>query len=81
MPKGPCTQIVDTLALKYLNRDYFKAKVYTTWVHGPLGFRAFHSSGLKWCGSFPRGSYPTPFLGRLLFKITDPNHKTGYPKG
>ena len=28
----------------------------------------------------PRGSYPTPFLGRLLFKITDPNHKTRYPK-
>ena len=30
-------QIVDTLALKYLSRDYFKAKVYTIWVHGPLG--------------------------------------------
>ena len=28
----------------------------------------------------PRGSYPTPFLGRLLFKIPDPNHKTRYPK-
>ena len=28
----------------------------------------------------PRGSYPTPFLGRLLFEITDPNHKTRYPK-
>ena len=28
----------------------------------------------------PRGSYPTPFLGRLLFKITDPKHKTRYPK-
>ena len=28
----------------------------------------------------PRGSYPAPFLGRLLFKITDPNHKTRYPK-
>ena len=26
--------------------------------------------------SQPRGSYPTPFLGRLLCKITDPNHKT-----
>ena len=24
----------------------------------------------------PRGSYPTPVLGRLLFKIADPNHKT-----
>ena len=28
----------------------------------------------------PRGSYPNPFLRRLLFKITDPNHKTRYPK-
>ena len=28
----------------------------------------------------PRGSYPTPVLGRLLFKITDSNHKTRYPK-
>ena len=28
----------------------------------------------------PRGSYPTPFLERLLFKIADPNHKTRYPK-
>ena len=36
-PKGPCTQIVYTLALKYLYRDYIKAKVYTIWVHGPLG--------------------------------------------
>ena len=35
-----------------------------------------------WAKGFkvPRGSYPTPFLGRLLFKITDPNHKTRYPK-
>ena len=36
-PKGPCTQIVYTLAPKYLYRDYFKAKVYTIWVHGPSG--------------------------------------------
>ena len=28
VPKGPCTQIVYTLAPKYLYRDYFKAKVY-----------------------------------------------------
>ena len=28
-PKGPCTQIVDTLAPKYPNRDYFTAKVST----------------------------------------------------
>ena len=28
----------------------------------------------------PRDSCPTPFLERLLFKITDPNHKTRHPK-
>ena len=31
-PRGPCTQIVYTLAPKCLNRDYFKAKVHTIWV-------------------------------------------------
>ena len=36
-PKSPCTQIVYTLAPKYLYKDYFKAKVYTIWVHGPVG--------------------------------------------
>ena len=25
------------LAPKYVYRDYFKAKVYTIWVHGPSG--------------------------------------------
>ena len=41
--EGPCTQIVYTLAPKCLYRDYLKAKVYTIWVHGPLGkgFRRF----------------------------------------
>ena len=39
-PKGPCTQIVYTLAPMYLYREYFTAKVYTVWVHGPLGFSA-----------------------------------------
>ena len=28
-PKGPCTQIGDTSAPKYPNRDQFKAQVYT----------------------------------------------------
>ena len=28
----------------------------------------------------PVGPYPTPFLGFLLFYLTDPNHKTRYPK-
>ena len=36
-PKGPCTQIVYTLALKYSLYRYIEAKVYTIWVHGPLG--------------------------------------------
>ena len=36
-PKGPCTHIVYTLVPKYIYRDYCKAKVYTIWVHGPLG--------------------------------------------
>ena len=30
--------------------------------------------------SLPVGSYPTPFLGYLLFYIGDPNQKTRYPK-
>ena len=38
-PKGPCTQIVYTLGPMYLYREYFNAKVYTIWVHGPLGFK------------------------------------------
>ena len=36
-PKGPCTRIVYTLGPMYLYREYFKTKVYTIWVHGPLG--------------------------------------------
>ena len=36
-PKGPCTQIVDTLALKSSLFEYFGAKAYATWAHGPLG--------------------------------------------
>ena len=36
---GPCAQIVNTLAPRYVYREYIKAKVYTglSWVHGPLG--------------------------------------------
>ena len=30
-PKGPCTQIY-TSTPKYLHREYFKAKVYTSWI-------------------------------------------------
>ena len=36
-PKGPCTHIVCTLALKYSLYRYIGPKVYTIWVHGPLG--------------------------------------------
>ena len=36
-PKGPCTQIVYTLALKWSLCRYIGAKVYTIWAHGPLG--------------------------------------------
>ena len=32
---GPYPQMVYTLAPKYPYKGYFKAKVYTTWVHGP----------------------------------------------
>ena len=37
-PKGPCSQILNTLGPMYLHSEYFKAKIYTIWVHGPLGF-------------------------------------------
>ena len=36
-PKGPCTQIVYTLAPKHLYRDYFKAKVYLFGCMDPWG--------------------------------------------
>ena len=39
-PESPCTQIVYTLGPMYLYREYFKAKVYTIRVHGPLGIAA-----------------------------------------
>ena len=44
----------------YLYRDYFKANVYTVWVHGPLGlytpwdFREVAVSGL---GDFGAGGF------------------------
>ena len=34
-PKGPCAQIVYTLAPKHLHRDDLKAKAYAIWIHGP----------------------------------------------
>ena len=37
LPKGPCTYIVYTWALKGLPYSSFRAQIYTIWVHGPLG--------------------------------------------
>ena len=36
-PKGPCAQIVYTLALKKSLYRYFGAKVYAIWARGILG--------------------------------------------
>ena len=36
-PKGPCTQIVYILALKYSLCRYIGPKVFSIWEHGPLG--------------------------------------------
>ena len=47
---------------------------YTVYFRVSWYYLGYHNEGL------PRGSYPTPSLGRLLFKIADPNHKTRYPK-
>ena len=58
--KGPCTQIVYTLALKYLYRDYTEAKVYDIWVHGPSGFRTCQGKLL----APPAGSAASMLLGR-----------------
>ena len=37
--KGQCFQIVYTLAIQYSLHRYIGPKVYTIWVHGPLGKR------------------------------------------
>ena len=36
-PEGPCAEIVYTLALEYSLYRYIGPKVYSIWVHGPLG--------------------------------------------
>ena len=47
-PKGPCSQIVYTLALKYTSLyRYFGAKLYAIWVHGPLGLGSRGQDGLR----------------------------------
>ena len=43
-PKGPCTQLVYTLAPKYLYRDYFKANVYT--LFGDMDLEGYPSTVL-----------------------------------
>ena len=48
-PKGPCTQIVYTLAPMYLYREYFKANVYTIQVHGPLGIGTWSLTSVARC--------------------------------
>ena len=58
--KGACTQIVYTLSLKYLYRDYTEAKVYDIWVHGPSGFRTCQVKLL----APPAGSAASMLLGR-----------------
>ena len=42
-PKGPCTQIVYTLSPMFRYREYFKAKVYTIWAHGPLALHVLQA--------------------------------------
>ena len=34
---GSCMQVAYTLALQYLDRDYFKPRVCTISAHGPVG--------------------------------------------
>ena len=64
-PKGPCTQIVYTLASMYLYRDYFKANAYTISAHGPLGIGK----------SFRRGSRRSVagFLGSRVAALSSAN--------
>ena len=55
-PKGPCTHIVYTLALKYSLYRYIGPKVYTIWVHGPLGIGWGLGFGLTCLVHVPRQS-------------------------
>ena len=53
IPKGPCAQIVDTLAPQCPNRDYFKAKVEILfWAHGPIGYETITLPRWALWGSF-----------------------------
>ena len=63
-PKGPCTQIC-TLAPMYLYRNYLKAKVYTIWVHEPIGVAPREPSSIQPDVSpfSPKGPSPEPDKG------------------
>ena len=88
-PKGPCTPRVDTEAPKHPCRDYFKAKVYTICVHGPLEFVFLPTLSIGLAGlSKPNfgirlnsGSFPTVSEGpRMTLRVHLPKSYFG-PKG
>ena len=62
VPMGPCARTVEALAPKCSNRDYFKAKVSTIWVHGPTG----SAKGLESKERFPSSTLLHVFLGSLI---------------
>ena len=60
-PKGPCTQIVYTLAPKSPNRDYFKAKVCLFGYMDPQGtYSAQHKAGILTQTLRPVNPKPNP---------------------
>ena len=71
-PKGPCKQIVDTLAPKYPNRDYFKAKVYTIWAHGHLGLLSKVAESLR------SSAHPAPHWTQLVSEARPAPAKGGF---
>ena len=52
----------------YLFREYFKAKVYTIWVHGPLGYTIPYCRGIWQTVSCFSAAHPDP-----QFKTLNPN--------
>ena len=45
-PNGPCTQLVHTLAPKYIGTT-FQANLYTIWAHGFFGKECFSFEGCQ----------------------------------
>ena len=72
-PKGPCTHIVYTLALKYSPYRYIGPKVYAIWVHGPLGKVMIRPEiGNSWPGWVQGHAEPEPKslnTGALIIRI------------